>query len=121
MSVRYAVGDRLILRRTGGRLGPDSEVVVYKTGRKWGYAKPEGKSYPDVKFDLETGYEDGRGFASHHRVLTAEQDADEKRTAAATLRLKELGVRVESYARRKFSADALERVAGILEADGGAA
>jgi hypothetical protein len=121
MSTRYAMGDRLILRRTGGMRGPDSEVVVYKTGRKWGYAKPEGKSYPDVKFDLETGYEDGRGFASHQRVLTAEQDADEKRILEATGRLKALGVRVDYYARREFSADALERVADILAADGGAA
>ena len=114
MSAKYAAGDRLILRRLNSTRSADIEVVVYKVGRKWGYAKPDGGSFPDVKFDLETGYEDGRGYSSTCRVLTAEQDAIEARVSAVTLRLKELGVRIESYTVRRLSVEALERVAVLI-------
>lgn len=115
--MKYNVGDRLILRRLNGRgVEADREVVAYKTGRKWGHAKPEGKSWPDIKFDLETGYEDGKGYSPSHRVLTAEQDAEEKRRSAVMDQLKALEVKF-GFLSPKFSTEALEAVVKILASD----
>jgi len=112
----YAVGDRLIYLPTDPRSRESRrEVAVYKVGRRWGYAKSETSSYPDIKFDLQTGYEDAGQCAARHRVASAEQLAEEDRHRAAREQLVSLGVRLERHG-RDYPADVLERVIGILAA-----
>jgi hypothetical protein len=112
--MRYAVGDRLIYTSTDPRSRTSrSEVVVYKAGRRWGYAKAEGASWPQIKFDLETGYEDSGQYAARRRVVSAEQLAEEERHGAARESLVRLGVRLERHG-SNHPAHVLERIIAIL-------
>jgi hypothetical protein len=116
-AVNYRLGDRVELRRTNrGNRDAGVELVVYKVGRKWGFAKPEGGRYPDVKFDLETGYEDGCGYASTRRVLTPEQDAQERRRKDAVAEMKASRITLD-FGSNNISTEALEQIVAILRAD----
>jgi hypothetical protein len=105
------VGDELIMRRTQ-RGTHDSTVTVTKIGRRWAYA--DGGGWREIKFDKETGYEDGRREMSAHRVLTAEMDLAEKRLAAARDQLRALGVRLEPPLTHRISAETAEALAQVL-------
>lgn len=106
------IGDELILRRVQGNPN-DRVATVTKLGRKWAHAAPT-TGWGEVKFDMVTGYEDGRGFMSHHRLLTPEMDAVEQRIKAARTELHEKGVRFEPWAARGISVETIEAIAAIL-------
>ena len=115
--MRFATGDRVIYLSTDPRSKESRrELVVYKAGRKWGYAKPETSSYPDIKFDLETGYEDAGAYSSRHRVATADQLAAEDVRRATLEQLIALGMRPERHG-HGYPTDVLARVVRILAGD----
>ena len=119
------VGDRLLKRSTSGaRYGrpgeEDEEVIVYKVGRKYGYAVADGSEpvaeWMATRFDLETGYEPSGQFASSYRVLTHEMDADEKRRQQLTQALNERGLASSTYSGlRAFSTAKLERILAVID------
>ena len=107
------VGDRLIWRSLSVRYSGEQEIEVQRVGRRWAYARVVGYSR-EVKFDATTGYEDSGQYASVHRALTAEQDAEEKRRAALLEALKGHGVELGFGRGRDITTDQLQQIADVL-------
>ena len=96
-----SVGDKMLHVQTRGYgNGEPFEVVVYKVGRRWAYAKPIDRAYPDTKFDIETGYEDGKGFSPLVRIVSAVDLAAAQRHSATLATLRELGVEIKGRGNR---------------------
>lgn len=106
MSARPKVGDTLICRSTQ-RYGTTHEVTVTKVGRKWAYAG-------NLKFDLDTGWEDGRGYSSYTRTLSVERWAEEDRRKAVTEQLRTFDIRPYDLRWARASVSDLERLVALL-------
>lgn len=113
MSIEWAVGQEVVIRRTRGE-ARDKVARVYKVGRKYGYAKPDDHPFPDVQFRLDTGYENS-DYSAYYRVVTPELLADEDRRASALARVTAAGFKAHSSEVRGISTDVLERIADLLD------
>ena len=115
MSLRdLPIGTPVLYQYLNPRHSPREGWAITEKGRKWGYASNGSWS---VKFDLDSGYEDGGQYTSPGRILTQEILADEQRRQIVLDRLKKaLGV---SYIpARPYSTATLEAVADLLEQSG---
>lgn len=108
------VGDAVLYQTLNPERAAREGWTVTRLARKWGYA--QGAYGHEVKFSLDSGYEDGGQYVSPGRILTDGMLEEESRQRAARTKLRDLGVDFRFGAQR-FSADALDAVVEILAAD----
>lgn len=111
----YSVGQRVLIvhaRRSlpegAGREPVEAEVV--KIGRAWGEALQDGRTLT-VRFRLEGGAVDSKGYSTTEWVLTPEQHALREARYARDRRIHEAGVRFDfgrTIARSEAFLDALD-------------
>jgi hypothetical protein len=114
---KFAVGDTVYMSnwRIGNRGRGPTELVVTKVARKYVTAVD-----PDRRFLLERQFDKVTGQApreSGDYIETAADRAAQEARAAATERLKALGFRGIHDFPRDLSAEALNRIADVVEAD----
>jgi hypothetical protein len=104
-------GDPVLYEHLNPRREPRDGYTVTRLARKWGYA--EGPYGREVKFSLDSGYEDGGQYMPSGRILTQVMLEEESRIESARAALRQLG-----FDRRHgcpaYSADTLEAVVKIL-------
>lgn len=104
-------GDEVLYQSLNPTRDPRDGYTVTKLARKWGYAA--GPFGSEVKFSLDSGYQDGGQYASPGRILTRDMLEDEGRRVSARAALRLLGVDLR-WGAPAYSADTLEAVVKIL-------
>ena len=112
---KFTVGQEVWIRKARhGQGDPWRRTEITRVGRKYVYANDPEISWREVKFDL-AGYEAGGYSGIPLRIYTDEGRARLERLQVARGRLRDLGV--DMGYKNRFSLEAQEAVADLLEAD----
>lgn len=112
----FELGQKVIIRSL--HRGPDHEGEVVKIGRTLVTVKELSRYSREIVCRMDTGVENHRDFPGV-KILTHEQDAEEKARAAQMDRLRENGLEVISYgryrARDSFDSTLLAGINDMIE------
>ena len=113
--MEFTVGQEVWIREARhGRGDPWRRIEITRVGRKYVYANDPEISWREVKFDLD-GKEVANYSGSALKIYTDEGKARFERLQVARGRLRDLGV--DMGYKNRFSLEAQEAVAALLEAD----
>lgn len=115
MSLKNAKpGDRVLYQALNPKREPREGWTIESLARVWGTAiGPYGHK---VKFRIDTGHEDGRGYAPPGRILTPQMVEHEQRVLSAKDALRKLGLAFMYGEADRFTPESLEAAAEALRA-----
>ena len=111
---KFNVGDEVTYHPANRYAGIQTGLTVSKVARKYVTVEMYGKP---VQFDKETGYQKTGTYASRAYIETEQMRTERHIHIAAQKRVEDAGFTVRRHQWEDFSADTLDAIADILEAN----